>query len=218
MSFVKKLQMSSDEFKAALREAGFGAAQGWIVDVSGKCPGFATLPSFNKGVVNRNATLSKAIWERDAEIRRLRSAANRPAASPKCHRRRHRHGAADQGGDVETCRGVLSSREAGLCTLRNQSALLLGQRGVEVEDERVYVRAKLGDDKGHLERHEPRDEMAGQRDFRSPRQRRDVEGDAARLVAGEHLGSSSKFCRRCREPRREFRSQFDSRTAPLATP
>jgi hypothetical protein len=44
------------------------------VDVSGQCPGFATLPSFNKGVVNRNATLSKAIWERDAEIRRRAAA------------------------------------------------------------------------------------------------------------------------------------------------
>ncbi len=45
-------------------------AQVWIVDVSGKCPGFASLPSFNKGVLNRNATLSKAHWERDAEIGR----------------------------------------------------------------------------------------------------------------------------------------------------
>jgi hypothetical protein len=74
MFFVKKPQMSSDEFKAALREAGFGVAQGWIVDVSGKCPGFSTLPSFNRGVVNRNATLSRAIWERDAEIRRRAAA------------------------------------------------------------------------------------------------------------------------------------------------
>jgi hypothetical protein len=29
-----------------------------------------TLPSFNKGVLNRNATLSKVIWEREAEIKR----------------------------------------------------------------------------------------------------------------------------------------------------
>jgi hypothetical protein len=43
--------------------------------VSGKCPGFSTLPSFNKGVVNRNTTLSKAIWERDAEIKRRASSA-----------------------------------------------------------------------------------------------------------------------------------------------
>jgi hypothetical protein len=67
--------MTSAEFKTALREAGFGVAQGWIVDVSGKCPGFSTLPSFNKGVVNRNTTLSKAIWERDAEIKRRASSA-----------------------------------------------------------------------------------------------------------------------------------------------
>jgi hypothetical protein len=40
------------------------------VDVTGKCPGFASLPSFNKGVLNRNATLSKVLWEREAEIAR----------------------------------------------------------------------------------------------------------------------------------------------------
>jgi hypothetical protein len=68
--------MTAAEFKIALREAGFGVAQGWIVDVSGKCPGFATLPSFNKGVLNRNATLSKAIWAR----RRDRSAGGRDIA------------------------------------------------------------------------------------------------------------------------------------------
>jgi hypothetical protein len=78
MAFGKKPQMSSDEFKAAIREAGFGVAQGWIVDISGKCPRFATLPSFDKGVVNRNATLSKAIWERDAEIKRRTAATERP--------------------------------------------------------------------------------------------------------------------------------------------
>jgi hypothetical protein len=66
----KKPQMTSEEFKTALREAGLGVAQGWIVDVSGKCPGFASLPSFNKGVLNRNATLSKVLWEREAEIKR----------------------------------------------------------------------------------------------------------------------------------------------------
>jgi hypothetical protein len=70
MPFPKKPQMTSEEFKTALREAGFGVDHGRIVDVSGRCPGFATLPSFNRGAVNRNATLSKAIWERDAEIRR----------------------------------------------------------------------------------------------------------------------------------------------------
>jgi hypothetical protein len=70
MAFVKKPRLTSAEFTAALREAGFAVEHGRIVDVSGKCPGFATLPSFNKSVVNRNATLSKAIWERDAEIRR----------------------------------------------------------------------------------------------------------------------------------------------------
>jgi hypothetical protein len=64
-SLKQKPQMS-----AALREAGFGVEHGRIVDLSGRCPGFATLPSFNHGVVNRNATLSKVIWEREAEIKR----------------------------------------------------------------------------------------------------------------------------------------------------
>jgi hypothetical protein len=68
--FKKKPQMTSEEFKTALREAGLGVAQGWIVDVSGRCPGFASLPSFNKGVLNRNSTLSKVLWEREAEIKR----------------------------------------------------------------------------------------------------------------------------------------------------
>jgi hypothetical protein len=72
--FTQKPQMTAAEFKAALRDAGFGVERCRIVDVSGKCPGFATLPSFNKGVVNRNTTLSKAIWERDAEIRRRAAA------------------------------------------------------------------------------------------------------------------------------------------------
>jgi len=68
--FTKKPQMTSEEFKAALREAGFGVDHGRIVDVSGRCPGFATLPSFNNSVLNRNATLSKVTWEREAEIKR----------------------------------------------------------------------------------------------------------------------------------------------------
>ena len=72
--FEKKKQMTSEEFKTALREAGFGVEHGRIVDVSGRCPGFVTLPSFNHGAVNRNATLSKVIWEREAEIKRRAAA------------------------------------------------------------------------------------------------------------------------------------------------
>jgi hypothetical protein len=45
------------------REAGFGVDHGRIVDVSGQCPGFATLPTFNKGAVDRDATLSKVLCE-----------------------------------------------------------------------------------------------------------------------------------------------------------
>jgi hypothetical protein len=69
MAFGKKPQMTSAEFTAALREAGFGVDHGRTVDVSGRCPGLTTSPS-NKGVVNRNATLSKATWERDVDLAR----------------------------------------------------------------------------------------------------------------------------------------------------
>jgi hypothetical protein len=56
-----KTQMTTAEFNAALREAGFGVDHGRIVDVSGKCPGFVTYPAFHgRGAVNRNNTLAKA--------------------------------------------------------------------------------------------------------------------------------------------------------------
>jgi hypothetical protein len=63
-------QMTSAEFTTAMREAGFGVDHGRIVDVSGQCPGFTTLPSFNKSAVDRNATLLKVLFEREAEISR----------------------------------------------------------------------------------------------------------------------------------------------------
>jgi hypothetical protein len=49
------------------------------VDVSGKCPGFVAVPIFSNGAANRNATLSKAMWEREAEINRRAANADRPA-------------------------------------------------------------------------------------------------------------------------------------------
>jgi hypothetical protein len=64
-------QMTSAQFNAALRESGFGVEHARIVDVSGKCPGFVSTPSFRgRGVVDRNKTLARAIRERDAEIAR----------------------------------------------------------------------------------------------------------------------------------------------------
>jgi hypothetical protein len=68
-------QMTSAGFTTAMREAGFGVDHGRIVDVSGQCPGFTTLPSFNKGAVDRNATLSKVLFEREAEMISRRAAA-----------------------------------------------------------------------------------------------------------------------------------------------
>jgi hypothetical protein len=73
--FKQKPQMTSVEFNAALRAAGFGVKQGRIVDVSGKCPGFSTVPIFRgNGSVDRNATLSKVVWERDEHAKRRAAA------------------------------------------------------------------------------------------------------------------------------------------------
>jgi hypothetical protein len=69
-AFGKKPQMSSDEFKAALREAGFGVEHARIVDVSGRCPGFVTTAAFRGRALDRPRTLTKAIREREAEIAR----------------------------------------------------------------------------------------------------------------------------------------------------
>ena len=66
-----KVQMTSGEFKTALRAAGFSVENGRLVDVSETCPGFATMPVLRgDGSVDRNSTLSKITLERDAEIAR----------------------------------------------------------------------------------------------------------------------------------------------------
>jgi hypothetical protein len=53
-----KRQMTSTEFNVV--------DDGRIVHVPGKCPGFATFPAFRgRGAVDRDATLAKAIRERD---------------------------------------------------------------------------------------------------------------------------------------------------------
>jgi hypothetical protein len=74
---LHKPQMTTAEFNTGLREAGFAVDHGRIVDVSGKCPGFVALPTFNHGAVNRSATLAKAIRQRDVEIERRAAAAER---------------------------------------------------------------------------------------------------------------------------------------------
>jgi hypothetical protein len=66
-----KVQMTSGEFRTALRAAGFSVQSGRLVDVSETCPGFATMPVFRgDGSVDRSGTLSKITAERDAEIAR----------------------------------------------------------------------------------------------------------------------------------------------------
>jgi hypothetical protein len=79
-AFNKKPDMTSAAFNAALREGGFGVDRGLIVDVSGRCPGFAIFPTFRgRGGVDRTATLAKAKRERDAEVARRAAAAERSA-------------------------------------------------------------------------------------------------------------------------------------------
>jgi hypothetical protein len=74
------LQLTAAEFNIALKEAGFGVERARIIDVSGRCPGFATTPAFRAlGVIDRPRTLAKAIRERDAEIARRAATAERPA-------------------------------------------------------------------------------------------------------------------------------------------
>jgi hypothetical protein len=67
-------QLTTAEFNAALKEAGFGVERARIVDVSGRCPGFVTTPAFRgRGVIDRTKTLAKVNRERDAEIARRAS-------------------------------------------------------------------------------------------------------------------------------------------------
>jgi hypothetical protein len=67
----EKSQITPGEFKGGLRKAGFAVEDGRIVDVSGTCPGFAVMPTLqSNGIVDRNATLTKVIEERDVEIER----------------------------------------------------------------------------------------------------------------------------------------------------
>jgi hypothetical protein len=84
---MSKPQMTSAEFNSALRHAGFGVDRGHVVDVSGKCPGFAMIPTYRgRGLVDRSKTLERAIRERDSEIRRRAARAATASASPELPR------------------------------------------------------------------------------------------------------------------------------------
>ena len=49
-------------------------------------------------------------------------------------------------------------RESFPCACGDQGAFLLGERRIEMQHERIDVRAELGDDKRHLLRHQRGDE------------------------------------------------------------
>jgi len=53
----------------------------------------------------------------------------------------------------------LCGGESGLRALGNEGSLLLGQSGVQVQQERLDVRTQLGDQERRLVRHEAADEM-----------------------------------------------------------
>jgi hypothetical protein len=79
MRFLRpKSQMTAHQFKTALRAAGFGVENGQIVDLSGTCPGFATVAISQNGKLDRNATLAKVIRERDIEIARREAETDGP--------------------------------------------------------------------------------------------------------------------------------------------
>jgi hypothetical protein len=66
--------LTSAEFNAALKEAGFGVEHARIVDTSGRCPGFVTTPALRWHALDRPRTLAKVIREREAEIERRAAA------------------------------------------------------------------------------------------------------------------------------------------------
>ena len=69
--FKKKSQMTAAEFNVALREAGFGVAPRENCGRVWSVCRFTAVPIFRgNGSVDRNATLSKVLWEREAEIKR----------------------------------------------------------------------------------------------------------------------------------------------------
>ena len=79
----------------------------------------------------------------------------------------------------------LPDRQCGLGALRDQPPFLLGQRGVEVQHERVGVAAEFGDDERHALRHQAGDE-------------RDIAGEAVQLrdqdAAFRGLGGGQRGC------------------------
>jgi hypothetical protein len=65
-----KVQMTSGEFKTALRAAGFSVESGRLVDVSETCPGFATIPSLEATApLTVTAPCRKSLWSVTPRLR-----------------------------------------------------------------------------------------------------------------------------------------------------
>jgi hypothetical protein len=86
--FQGQTRSRTEQFNAALREAGFGVNRGQIVDVSGWCPGFAVMPATRStatpllrrpfegatprsrgGLRGRNAGIGALYWRRESGSR-----------------------------------------------------------------------------------------------------------------------------------------------------
>ncbi len=70
-SYGSKPQMSSAEFKAALKDNGFRVVRAMIEDATGKCPGVSWSAVLRgRAAIDYNKTLAKVIAGRNAELAR----------------------------------------------------------------------------------------------------------------------------------------------------
>jgi hypothetical protein len=68
-SYGSKPQMSSAEFKAALKDHGFRVVRAKIEDATGKCPGVSWSAVLRgRTAIDYNKTLAKVIAGRNAEL------------------------------------------------------------------------------------------------------------------------------------------------------
>jgi hypothetical protein len=81
-SYGSKPQMSSAEFKAALKDHGFRVVRAKIEDATGKCPGVSWSAVLRgRTAIDYNKTLAKVIAGRNAELARRRSNQRRAGVS-----------------------------------------------------------------------------------------------------------------------------------------
>ena len=102
----------------------------------------AILRAFNSAaalVADRLASSASTGRMRSANSSALRCASSEPTVQPPS--------------------ALLGDRKPFLGVLADKGALLLGESGKQMQDERIGIGAKLGDDERHLMRHQPGNEM-----------------------------------------------------------